>query len=628
MGAIPGRADAVVSARHSAEEVAPGVWLVRDTCNVYLVRSDEDPGSAICIDFGDGDVLDVLGELGIDRITDVLMTHHHRDQGQGLDRAVAHGARIHVPPVEVELFDRVDEMWQMRQLDNDYNLREDRFSLLQCVPVAGTVPEYRRADFGGVTVLTLPTPGHTVGSVTYLVDRGDERLAFTGDLIYAPGKVWSLAATQWNYTGHEGSSALYLSTVILARREPTVLLPSHGAPMRDAVAALELLADRVRTYVDSRRSYPWRMIEWLDEPFVRLTDHLLLNRTSMSCSYVLLSETGEALLIDYGYDMFVGSAWGNDRASRRPWLESLPALRRDFGVTRIAVALPTHYHDDHIAGMPLLREVEGTQLWIPENVAPIMADPWRHDLPCQWYDPIHADRVLPLGASFRWNEYEIGVHEQPGHTLYAAAFSVEVDGVQVVFTGDQQEGLGGIDGDPSGRRDILNYQYRNRFRIGDYSLSASLYRALAPGLLASGHWQPRWVEEGYLGYLAEEGAALERIHADLLPLDELAMDADTVFVRLSPFRAQVAAGASIEITAAVRNPFDHEVEACLRVVAPLGWRLPEQPITVVIPGGEVREVTLHVTTAGTVGRRQRLAVDATIGTLRLGQHSHIMIDVL
>ena len=104
--------------------------------------------------------------------------------------------------------------------------------------------------------------------------------------------------------------------------------------------------------------------------------------------------------------------------------------------------LGTHYHDDHIAGFNLLRDVEGTEVWLPENVAPIMADPMRTDLPCQWFEPIPADRVLPLGSTVRWREYEIVTHELPGHTLYAAAFEFEVDGVRVLATGDQQTAEG------------------------------------------------------------------------------------------------------------------------------------------------------------------------------------------
>ena len=65
----------------------------------------------------------------------------------------------------------------------------------------------------------LPTPGHTMGSVTYLLERGGERIAFTGDLIYAPGKVWSLAATQWSYTQNEGPAMTVLSAILLGRED-------------------------------------------------------------------------------------------------------------------------------------------------------------------------------------------------------------------------------------------------------------------------------------------------------------------------------------------------------------------------------------------------------------------------
>src|SRR5204863_101476 len=140
----------------------------------------------------------------VDRVTDVLLTHHHRDQLQGLARAAAAGIRIWAPPGERGLIEDVDRHWLARPLDNDYDLRDDRFSLLEPVAVTGAVAEYRTRRYGAFDVYTLPTPGHTVGSVSYLVEVEGRRLAFTGDLLYGEGKVWSLAATQWTYTGTEG----------------------------------------------------------------------------------------------------------------------------------------------------------------------------------------------------------------------------------------------------------------------------------------------------------------------------------------------------------------------------------------------------------------------------------------
>lgn len=604
-----------------------GVWRVRDTCNVYLIAADEPATdgarTAVAVDFGSGRVLDRLAGLGIDRITDVLMTHHHRDQGQGLPLAVAHGARVHVPPVEVDLFAHVDEMWRTRRLDNDYVLRQDRFSLLDPVAVHGVVPLYRSADFGGVDLRAVPTPGHTVGSVTYLHERDGALYGFSGDLIHSAGKVWSLASTQWSYTEQEGPAMTVLSCHLLADERPTVLLPSHGEPIPLPADALALLAKRMQRYVDSRRWDPWDLEDRLRNPFQRITEHLLLNRSSLSCSYVLLSRSGEALLVDYGYDMTTGLPSGGDRASRLPWLASLPALKRDFGVTKVSVALPTHYHDDHVAGLPLLREVEGTEIWSPSTVAPVLADPRHHDLPAQWFDPIVSDRVLPVGETFEWHEYRITVHDQPGHTLFHVAYEVVVDGLRVLFTGDQQEHLG----IPGLRKEVLNYQYRNRFRLGDYTASAALYRRVAPGLLLSGHWAPREVDEYYLMYIAHAAQDLVEMHRDLLPLDELDLGTDGQLVRIVPYRSSVPPGGVLELSAEVHNPHAAPTEAVLKPVIPAGWTALDPEIRVHLDVGEDRSVPLRVHVGEARVARARIAVDATIGSLMLGQHAEALVDV-
>ncbi|WP_216852882.1 MBL fold metallo-hydrolase [Phytoactinopolyspora halotolerans] len=617
---------------HAAEEapvseVAPGVFRVRDTCDVYVIRNEADAdgeSTGIAIDFGSGTALDHLQAMGIDRLTHVLMTHHHRDQGQGLPRAIQAGVEIHVPPVEFGLFAHVDHMWVTRPIANDYNLRQDKFSLLEPVHVTGTVPEYRAAGYGGVTVTVLPTPGHTTGSVTYILERDGLRIAFTGDLIYAPGKVWSLAATQWSYTENEGPAMAVLSCYQLMDERLDLLLPSHGEPMNDPRAALELLAERMSRYVDSRRPYPWDLRDRLERPFVELTPHLLLNRTANSCSYVLLSETGAAMIIDYGYDMTTGLPAGTDRASRRPWLASLPALRRDYGVTDVEVVLLTHYHDDHVAGAPLLREVEEAEVWAPANVAPILNDPDHYDLPCLWYDPIPVDRELPLEETFTWHEYQITVHELPGHTLYAAGFAFEVDGVRVMVTGDQQD----IQGVPGERREILNYQYRNLFRMDDFRKSAALYRRVAPGLMVSGHWKHRWVDDAYLDMLAEQAEEVVQIHQELLPLDELDIQPDGVVAHIAPYRNRVTTGGKVRLDVTVRNPVRAAAEAIVHPVLPEGWSCAPEALVLKLEEGETATAELVIATDGEERRRARVAVDVTVGTLRLGQHAEALVDVV
>lgn len=608
--------------------VGSDVFLFRDTCNVYVLRSGR---QAVLIDFGSGDVLDHLAGFDVDEVTDVLITHHHRDQVQGLARAAAAGIRIWVPPVEKDLIAGVDEHWRTRRVENDYDVRQDRFSLLYQVPVTGTVAEYRTRRYGPVEVYTLPTPGHTVGSVSYLVDHGGARLAFVGDLVHGEGRLWSLAATQWSYTGFhgnagkEGVAATMLSCQQLLDHTPGTLLPSHGAVVTDPPRAVARLRDRLQALLGMSRSAPFDPERMLQQPWREVTGpHLLRNTTSMANSYALLSDDGTALLLDFGYDLTTGLAGGQDRSARRPLLASIEALRRDHGIDTVEVALPTHYHDDHVAGFNLLREVHGTEVWAPAHIAPVLAAPTYWDLPCLWYDPIPVDRELPVGRPVRWREYEIGVHDLPGHTLYAAAYSFTADGRRTIATGDQQT----TEWEPGLKPEILNYQYRNRFRIDDFTRSAELYRILRPELMISGHWFPYEVTDAYLDMLLDKGRELARLHRELLPGD-LDFEAEGFAARIFPYRSVVEPGGTVRLEVEVRNPLPGAEPAEVRLVVPPGWRVQPDPATTTLGGHEERRVEFVVTVpeAGPPAERLRVGADLTVGQLRFGQQAEALVSV-
>jgi glyoxylase-like metal-dependent hydrolase (beta-lactamase superfamily II) len=587
---------------------------VRDTSNVWVIRRGRD---AICIDFGSGAVLDQLDELGIDRVTDVLVTHFHRDGTQGLARAAAAGIRIWVPPVEQDLFTRAGELWAGRRAEDDYDLLQERFSLLESIEIAGVVSEYRTRDYGGVELFALPTPGHTLGSVTYIGQIDGRRTAFTGDLLYGPGQVWSLAATQWTYTGVEGQAAAILSCGALARRTPDLLLPAHGEPIEEPVRALEETARALGELMELRRveDTPWELERWLDDPWEALTPHVLRNRTSLATSYALLSGSGSALLIDWGYDLWTGYPSGGPRSTCRPRLESVEALRRNHGVERVETVVTTHFHDDHVAGLNLLREVHGTQVWSPENVAPILEDPTLYDLPCLWFDPIAVDRVLRFGAPVAWHEHELIVHPLPGHTRYAAAIEFEADGKRILATGDQQslEANG---------RSILNYQYRNRFSFDDFVQSAELYARVRPDLLLTGHWGAHELSDEQVAQLAKDGRRVAELHRELLPFG----DAEGFPARFTPYRSTVPADESVEVTVEVRNPFDRAETARVRLVVPPGWASePAEQELALEPHGEAR-ARFRLVPAGPPGRMP-IAADLTIGDVPFGQQAEALVTV-
>lgn len=581
------------------------VVVVDDTCNVYLLRRGDE---AVAIDFGAGTVLDRLDELGLDRITDVLVTHHHRDQVQGLARAVEHGARIWAPPLETGLIGGVDLHWQCRALDQDYDLREDRFSLRSQVAITGVVPEYRTRAFGGFEVYTLPTPGHTIGSVTYLVELEGRTLAFTGDLVYGDGRVWSLAATQWTYSGVEGQASTALSAHVLARRAPDVLFPSHGDAIERPAAALETLARRMVELIELRLGHRSGLAERLAEPYVAVTPHLLRSRVAFANSHVLVSESGGALVFDFGFDT---APW------QRALLWSIDALKERYGVDRIDAVIPTHYHDDHVAGIGLLRAVEGAELWAPANVAPVLENPHRYDLPCLWPEPLRADRTLELERSFAWEEYELSVHALPGHTLYAAAIRFDVDGRRVLATGDQYAFA------DDGVR--LNYQYRNRFHSGDYVRSASLLDELEPDLAISGHWLPADLDGPLRARLREAGERLARLHEQLLPRDGLGEQGFAA--RIEPYRSEVQCDASIDLDVSLRNPFARAERATVALAVPDGFEVSPGSASVDLAAHDeaVVRFTLHV--GRDPVRRARVAADVRIGSVSFGEQAEALVTV-
>jgi len=594
------------------QAILQDLFRFEDTCHVYVVRSGE---TAVLIDFGGGAVLDHLPALGVRSVAAVLMTHHHRDQGQGLARAVAAGLPVWVPHTEQDLFRAVDAHWQARPIFNNYNMRQDRFSLLEPVPIAGTLRDYAEYEFGGVRFTIIPTPGHTTGSITLLAEIDGRRVAFSGDLIAAPGQVWSMAATQWSYNGAEGIAASIPSLLDLKAHAPDLLLPSHGEPMATPGPAIDLLVERFARLLRLRGQNP-RLFELHEQPYEAITPHVLRHRASVANTYVLLSDRRTALLIDFGYDFATGEASGADRASRRPWLHTLPALKRQFGVERIDVALPTHYHDDHVAGFNLLRQVEGAAVWAAESFASVLENPARYDLPCLWYDPIPVDRRLPLETPIRWEEYTLTLHPLPGHTLYAVAIEFEADGRRFLATGDQYQGNDGLE---------LNYVYPNRFRPGDYTLSAALYRRINPDVILSGHWDPLWVTPDYFDALERMGAELEALHRDLQPA-EPDLGAEGFLARLAPYQALGYGGEPLAFEVEVRNPFPRPAEAMLAIVVPAGWRS-SGPLALALPAGGTGMARFTVTPPeGFAERRARIAVDLTIAGRRFGQQAEALVS--
>ena len=483
-------------------EVAPQVFRHTSTAHSYVWRCGQ---QAVLINVGDGSVLAELPLLGVTQVLAAVLTHAAWDVAGGAALLSGAGIPIYAPETDQPFFSHPQAYLSAWAGDNHYDGRPLNLGPQQAV---ATLPlrDYRPLVLGPFTLVPRPAPGPTAGHSVLLAEVGGERLAFTGALLSAAGQVPRLSATMWSYNGGEGLVGSILSLLDLHDQRPTRLLGAFGETLTCGV--LTQTAGALGRLL-KLRGHNARLLELRDRPYQALRPWLLSNRTSVSNSYVLISARGTALMIDFGYDFAFGMPPGTARDTRRPWLYTLPALQSQFGVRQIEAVIPTHAHDDHVAGIPLLREQYGTQLWAAQPLADVLARPQRHRLPCRWFEAMPPDRVLALDTPFEWEDFRITPYALPGHARQAVALLVEGHGERLLFIGDQYAGEDGLG---------LNYTYQNDCLEGDYLDSAALISRLRPNLLLSGHWPPVVPDDRWLATAAARGEALRRAHAELQPL--------------------------------------------------------------------------------------------------------------
>lgn len=410
--------------------LSPSLWWYRDTCNVFLWVEGE---RGLLIDFGSGAILDSLTPTGVREIVAIAHTHHHRDQCGGDDRAAELGIPIWVPAREQALFESTEAFWRMRRTYDSYEASSLGFTRATSIVVARGLADHERLTWAGGPIEVVPTPGHTKGSISLVATIDGTSVAFTGDLISGHGRVPTLHDLQWQYGMPDAVGAALHSTTALAGRGLQRLLPSHGAPIDDGSSALRDLAGNLRQLArllsEIRRNRLWTT--WpssVDQPLAHPLPHLWVNAHSVANTYALIDAAGEALILDYGFP-----SWDHLYADQRFVAHTLDAFRTDAGLARVRAAIPSHYHDDHLAGVPWLQREQGAEAWIHQSFAEIVAEPARYDLPCLWADPIRVDRVLTDGDVVEHAGARLETFHMPGHTMFALGLAGTIDGVRVAY---------------------------------------------------------------------------------------------------------------------------------------------------------------------------------------------------
>jgi len=555
------------------------VWVHQGPINVGIVT---DGKAGLLIDFGTGDVMEALPSIGVARIDRVLFTHHHRDQACGAQLLPEEGLRIGVPRAEKALFDDVEAYWENPlHRWHLYDFHPHHLTLLEPLHVSETYEDGDIMRWGPAQISVVSTPGHTDGSVSYVLEVDGERIAFCGDAIYDNGRVWDVYSLQKgsstsDYHGFMGAwEELVQSLQKLTALGPSKMVPSHGAIIEDPRSAVRLLEKRLRTCyrtyasTSSLRHYLPDLLSAYVEPSKALPigpgKAVPPFLRHFGTTWLVISEDGAAFAMDCG---------------SREVLGKLEEMEEDGTVRGVEGLWVTHYHDDHVDSVPEFRQRFGCPVIADEHVARILRNPRAWRLPCISPAVIPVDRVTSNGDSWRWHEFTFTAYHLPGQTLYGGGLLVDGHGMRLFFSGDSFT-MAGIDDYCCGNRNFLGPGR-------GYELCLDLITKLKPDLIFNSHVDQAFTfDETKIEFLRENLKQRRREFGELIAWDDPNYGLDENWVRCFPYEQEMKPGEAAHVDLVVTNHSDAPRRAYSRLLLPREWGTLAQGSALVGPREEV-----------------------------------------
>ena len=401
------------------ELIHPNIYRLQDASNVYLLKSGT---SGILIDAGSEQLTGALERVGVKQIDWVLHTHYHRDQCLGSAALKNRGAKIAIGKSEEEYLQPTVSQLPINLADryllskelSDYGRRMVPF---QKPGVDRVLSEGDVINWNQFSIRVIDTPGHTLGSVSYVVEVDGKTICFSGDLIIRGGYIHELYSLQWIYLQNPGIDSSIISIDKISRLNPELMFPSHGYEISEPLADLSKLKSRL--IVLQKKLAPNRAARWNWSNFVQVSKHVI--QDCGTTSQLIISETGEALLFDCGADFTS---------------ERLSEAKRMFGIKRISVIIPSHWHGDHINGIPAMAESEGAEIWVWKKLREHVEHPENFLTTCWSKTKFKADRILTEGEIFEWEGYSFQVHHNPVHMEEQMGLTALVDGIKFYLIAD------------------------------------------------------------------------------------------------------------------------------------------------------------------------------------------------
>ncbi len=607
-------------------QVLPGLHVIRGSVNTGLLERN---GRKLLIDSAELQAAPGGG------VADwALFTHHHRDQGSEAWRLQKQGTRIGAPAAEKDLFEDAQGFWQSSDLPLDGRLQKMRpalFTLRDSAPVARAFRNGAALDWEGLRIEAIDTPGHTDGSVTYLVQIGGKRVAFTGDLIYAPGQIWEMFSLQKRYPGMVGdywgfggaAEQVKSSLARVLERKPDLLIPSHGFVMTEPAAAVAALHRNLDAVMDNfLTTAAWRIYTYAGLDKIRPRDQAPRMLPALpQVSYPkwirhvspVYGDTSAAIIAADGH-VFLSDCASPETLKELERLQGAGEIR---GVDGIWI---THYHSDHNAFVNAARNRFGAKVYVQRELADITANPTAYNMPALNPEPIPVDRILEDGESFEWRGFKLTAYHFPGQTLYHGGLLAEKDGFKAFFTGDSFANWG-----------VDDYCSENRCFIGEgvgYDKCLRLLLRVKPDILVAAHWRAQPITTEYVRKTLALFEERRKLYTKLLPHSNPNFGLDPYWIRAYPYRQAARPGAEVGVEARVLNHGAAALRIRVELRLPAGWE-PVRPSAggTVEPRSEGRFTLVAKAPRGSTLRRHVIGIRAEVDGRSIGEFAEAIAHI-
>jgi glyoxylase-like metal-dependent hydrolase (beta-lactamase superfamily II) len=537
-------------------EVHPGVLRTPSLPSGYALV---DGNSALLVD-SPQDSLGVKAR-GVNKIDAVLLTHHHRDACAAARQYLEAKIPVRAPKASAEwlLPEKVRSYWQAA-----LPLRTSRAAYL-VVPVGldgvdCSIMDGFTMDWHGWTIRAVETPGHSRDHVAYLARKGSNGtlLAFCGDALAAPGKIWAPYTTDWDHWTDAGLTPTARSLRKLAGLKPDILFPAHGRPITEnPVAALNQTAAAVEevAFLKSFERFSKKRLgnppdyAFLardqaetrgEKPWSQISEHLFLTGNT----YVLTSKTNAFLVLD---------PWGKLSA------DQIAKLKKDRNLGPLEVVMFSHAHWDHYDGIYHLPERDRFQVWTLDRVAPPIAEPFKLHAPFLDARPVKFDRRLKERETATWREYHFRFHHLPGQSDFTMGVQTTIDGKNCYFTADNffhQDQFSGSGG----------WMGLNRSFPLPYAASAQQVLDAAPDWVLAEHGGAFVFNAEDFRRRVQWGKECARAADTVCASGNHRLDWDPNLIHLEPLVQSAKAGATVRWALVMSNPLAnrHKLTATLQ----------------------------------------------------------------